>query len=152
MTRGAYALDEQTVQWKCEREQKGEWWLKFSVQGSRPPLCGLASIPHSWWMQESCLSARCGSCRDNCSPFGGRVGNLHTGSEVHGRLKGWHGAQLCFHWLEAEQVKWSSVRLLSVEHNALLLKGEQSDVFPPFTQVYIGIYVTIATMPGKIEI
>lgn len=39
-----------------------------------------------------------------------------------------------------------------MEHNALLLQGEQSDVFPPFSQIYIGINVTIATMPGKIEI
>lgn len=32
------------------------------------------------------------------------------------------------------------------------LKGKQSDVLPPFIQMYIGIYVTIATTAGKTEI
>lgn len=115
------------------REQEGEWWLKFSVWGSRAPLWGLASIPHGWWMQESCLPARFGSCRGNCCFWRQSSQSSHWFRGLWQTERRWHGAQLCFHWLKAEQVKWSSVRLSSVEHNALLSKREQSDVFPPFT-------------------
>ena len=95
-----------TVQWKCDRDQKGQWWLRCFMQGCRAPLWGMMSIPCTW------------QCRHP-------VVLLQTGWSIFILVSGlwqtegsWHGVQLCFHWLEAEQVKWSSVMLLAVKHNA----------------------------------
>lgn len=118
MTQSAYTLDQKTMQWKRDREQKGERWLRCFTWRYRAPLRGMTSILCTRWMQHpACPAGHDGSCRGSTGAFAGRV--VSGPWEMERR---WHGVQFYFHWLEAEQVKWSSVILLAVEHNSLLFK------------------------------
>lgn len=123
------------------REQEREWWLKFSVWGSRAPLWGLASIPHGWWMQESCLPARFGSCRGNCAAFGGRVVSLHTGSEVSGRLRE-GGMELSSASTDLKQSRWNDLQSGFYLWNIMLsFQKENSQMFFLLLPRYILAYM-----------
>lgn len=131
MTQSAYILDQKTMQWKRDREQKGLRCNDVRRQST--------TLRHDIYPMSLVNAGTLPAPPGTMAHAEVAVVLLQAGWSIFTLVSGpremerrWYGVQLCFHWLESEQVKWSSVMLLAVEHNALLFKRQTVRCFSSF--------------------